>query len=169
MRYAEDLLEQAESLARREPKRPKQASSRRAISTAYYGVFHLLTGETAGLLLRGTKARLRSALARAFSHSEMAAASKSFGSGTMIDILARSIGTASVPTDLRIVAAAFINLQQARHEADYDLATSVSRQDARDLIERARAAFQAWQRVKGTQEAIAYRVALLCHQRLKQR
>lgn len=87
----------------------------------------------------------------------------------MIDILARSVGTASVPTDLRIVAAAFINLQKARHEADYDLATSVSRQDARDLIGRARAAFQAWQRVKGTQEAIAYRVALLCHQRLKQR
>ena len=42
MSLATDLLEQADHLARRERKRPKQASLRRAVSAAYYGLFHLL-------------------------------------------------------------------------------------------------------------------------------
>ncbi len=43
MPLAQDLLEQARHLANREPKRPKQASLRRAVSRAYYALFHLLT------------------------------------------------------------------------------------------------------------------------------
>lgn len=39
MAFAEDLLERAAFLARREPTRPKQASLRRAISTAYYAIY----------------------------------------------------------------------------------------------------------------------------------
>lgn len=42
---ANDLLEQAYHLARKEPKRPRQASLRRAISTSYYALFHLLISE----------------------------------------------------------------------------------------------------------------------------
>jgi hypothetical protein len=45
MRLPEGLLEQAQHLVKREPKRPKQASLRRAISTAYYALFHLLISE----------------------------------------------------------------------------------------------------------------------------
>jgi uncharacterized protein (UPF0332 family) len=47
MAFPNDLLEQALHLANREPKRPKQASLRRAVSTAYYALFHLLSIETA--------------------------------------------------------------------------------------------------------------------------
>jgi hypothetical protein len=47
MSFPNDLLEQARHLANREPKRPKQASLRRAVSTAYYALFHLLGIETA--------------------------------------------------------------------------------------------------------------------------
>ena len=47
MPFPNDLLEQARHLANREPKRPKQASLRRAVSTAYYAIFHLLSMETA--------------------------------------------------------------------------------------------------------------------------
>src|SRR5712692_5365690 len=50
MPYADDLLEQARHLANREKKRPRQASLRRAVSTAYYALFHLLISEA--LLLR---------------------------------------------------------------------------------------------------------------------
>jgi hypothetical protein len=45
--FPNDLLEQARHLANREPRRPKQASLRRAVSTAYYALFHLLSIETA--------------------------------------------------------------------------------------------------------------------------
>ncbi len=49
MAYPDDLLEQAQHLAQREPKRPKQASLRRAISSAYYALFHLLISEAVGV------------------------------------------------------------------------------------------------------------------------
>ena len=45
MPYAADLLEQARHLAKRGKKRPRQASLRRAVSTAYYALFHLLISE----------------------------------------------------------------------------------------------------------------------------
>lgn len=45
MAFAADLLDQAQHLAQREPKRPKLASLRRSISTAYYALVHLLIAE----------------------------------------------------------------------------------------------------------------------------
>src|SRR5712691_6919600 len=48
-----DLLAQARSLLRREPRRPKQASLRRAVSTAYYALFHLLIHEATRMLVSG--------------------------------------------------------------------------------------------------------------------
>ena len=45
MALASDLLEQAYHLACREPKRPRQASLRRAVSTSCYALFHLLISE----------------------------------------------------------------------------------------------------------------------------
>jgi len=63
MSLAEDLLEQADHLARREKKRPKQASLRRAVSAAYYALFHLLISETVSNWRRADQ---RADLARAF-------------------------------------------------------------------------------------------------------
>ena len=42
MAYADDLLELAKHLANLEPVNPRQACMRRAVSTAYYALFHLL-------------------------------------------------------------------------------------------------------------------------------
>ena len=44
-RITDDLLDQADHLAAVESGRPKQASLRRAVSAAYYALFHLLAGE----------------------------------------------------------------------------------------------------------------------------
>jgi hypothetical protein len=52
-RLSLDLLAQARVLARREPRRPKQASLRRSISASYYAPFHFL-GEEATKLTVGT-------------------------------------------------------------------------------------------------------------------
>jgi uncharacterized protein (UPF0332 family) len=48
-----DFLEQARFLAMREARRPKQASLRRAVSTAYYALFHLLASEVAERMIIG--------------------------------------------------------------------------------------------------------------------
>lgn len=53
MAFPDDLLEQAVHLARREPGRPRQASLRRAISTAYYALFHLQAQMPPSLLTFG--------------------------------------------------------------------------------------------------------------------
>jgi hypothetical protein len=45
-----DLLAQARRLVSLDPRRPRQASLRRAISTAYYALFHLLISEASAML-----------------------------------------------------------------------------------------------------------------------
>jgi hypothetical protein len=47
MPYHEDLIEHALFLATLNPGQPKQADLRRAVSAAYYALFHLLTTEAA--------------------------------------------------------------------------------------------------------------------------
>jgi hypothetical protein len=69
-----ELLEQARHLATREHRRPKQASLRRAVSAAYYALFHLLTDESTRSLISGNGAdrhELRQALRRSFVHADM--------------------------------------------------------------------------------------------------
>ena len=68
MPFPNDLLEQARHLANREPKRPKQASLRRAVSAAYYTLFHLLCIETARNWKRPAE---RGTLARMLEHLPM--------------------------------------------------------------------------------------------------
>ena len=64
-----DLIEQAEHLAKREHRRPRQASLRRAVSAAYYALFHLLVREATNRLVQ--VAALRPRVARAFDHKTM--------------------------------------------------------------------------------------------------
>jgi hypothetical protein len=146
MSLATDLLEQATHLARREKKRPKQASLRRAISAAYYGLFHLLLEEAARQVV--TNASLRCLVSRAFSHGEMARAAKTFASGGSLPAHVVAAYAGSVPAEIQQVARAFVELQLARHDADYNLLKSFTRQDALDHVTTARAAFTAWAAVK---------------------
>jgi hypothetical protein len=101
----DDLLEQADHLARRDPKRPKQASLPRAISAAYYALFHLLVREATAALVSDPK--LRQLVPRAFDHSEMKQACRPFAAGTLPDHL-KPVTAAVVPDELKTVAEAFI-------------------------------------------------------------
>ena len=114
MTLASDLLAQAQHLAGREPRRPRQASLRRAVSTAYYALFHLLIREASQRLLRGPA--MQKLVARVFTHTEMSKASRSFSGGTLPQKFVGIIGSQPLPLALRNVANAFVELQQARHE-----------------------------------------------------
>jgi len=48
-----DLLDQAEHLAAKEPRKPRQASLRRAVSATYYAIFHLLVNEAVVRFVKG--------------------------------------------------------------------------------------------------------------------
>src|SRR5260370_40291700 len=70
MAYADDLLELAQLLANLEPS--NAARLRRAVSTAYYALFHLLISEAT---LNWGRPELRSELGRVFGHGKMKSAS----------------------------------------------------------------------------------------------
>lgn len=122
MSFHGDLLRQARHLANREPRRPRQASLRRAVSTAYYALFHLLTHEAVQLLLVGRgREPLRFSLARAFSHASMKTVAAGFARNDVSPKIVGGLNGQPIQPELANVAGAFVDLQQARHEADYDL------------------------------------------------
>jgi uncharacterized protein (UPF0332 family) len=164
-----DLLEQAHHLARREPKRPKMASLRRAISTAYYALFHLLTEEASSFLISGSRPdreALRLTARRALAHSDMKAVSNGVRDPQSKVSRVWLSGLAVMP-DLRDVAQAFVELQEARHQADYDLGKSFTRQEAADLVDRCTEAFASWERCRKSPAAEAYLVAIALNSRLR--
>ena len=162
MAFHDDLLAQADHLASKERKRPKQASLRRAVSAAYYALFHLLIDDAVHFLVAGKQRDgLRRQLARAFEHGQMKQAARAFVAPSPSGNPWRSTLATAPSASLIAVAEAFIALQEQRHEADYDLSRTFTRSQVQARISRARAAFASWSLVRGTEEADAFLLALL--------
>ena len=152
-----DPLEQAEHLARREPKKPRQASLRRAVSTAYYGLFHMLLTEGAAMLVPNNPAALRLQVRRAVNHQEMKQACQRFASSA--PAIAHLLH-GSIEPQLIQVAAAFVQLQEERHKADYDLFETFDRVAVLRRIAQVRDAFAAWKAVRHSLNAKVFLAAL---------
>lgn len=160
MGIAEDLLQQANHLLSYEGENPSQASLRRAVSTAYYALFHLLV-EDGGKRWQGS-AEAQIAVQRAYDHGQMKNVSNAFFGSDSGSSWARS---SPVPLSLRRVARTFNDLQEQRHAADYDNNISWSSGDVRTLIERASLAFQDWYAVRNEPIAGNYLLAMLLKKR----
>lgn len=154
-----DLLEQAQHLSRRETRRPRQASLRRAVSAAYYAVFHLLTAESVAVIGVNLAPHFRAKAQRWFNHAEMKKVCQLF----LTPAFTRPSSLAGlVPSaDLHIVARNFIRLQEARHSADYDTSSEWTRFSAQQMVQLARTAFKSWTAIKGSEEANLFILALL--------
>ncbi len=157
MGLADDLLGLADRLAHPEPAGFEQASLRRAVSTAYYALFHLLAGEVAALWQGGSDSS-RGRLERAVQHGTMEQVSTDFSKQSWIDWSDRSV---SVPEELQKVAKAFVQLQQARHEADYNSGRAWTFTEVHLMVRQARDAFQHWQIVRTQSIAQDYLLSLL--------
>jgi len=157
-----DLLEQALHLATREARKPKQASLRRAVSSAYYALFHLLVAEAAQRLAPAQPPLLRRQVARAFAHGQMRQVCESIRRRQPPAPLDALLALPIEP-DLAIVAQTFPVLQQARHDADYNLAAVLSRVDVRQNIKQAELAFSSWKTVRSGPNATVFLTALLLH------
>jgi uncharacterized protein (UPF0332 family) len=149
MPFPEDLLEQAYDLAHKETASPKQASLRRAVSTAYYALFHLLIDDAVS---KWAVQRQRSILARTFDHGRM--------KGICDDVVKIGKSGGNLPPELSIVAQNFIQLQQHRHTADYDNAKNWARTDVIDVLTLATDAFKAWQAIRTEDSAQDYLLQL---------
>lgn len=141
MSLAGDLLEQAHHLASRERTRSKQASLRRAVSAAYYAVFHFLIGEASRLLAFPDS--VVKVQRREFQHGGMKKISAMFHAGNPPS----PGGTkpqSELPEGLAAAAGKFVQLQTARHEADYDLDASFRRVEVIEFVELAAQVVSEW-------------------------
>lgn len=142
-----ELIELAYELAGRDHGRgrPKTVRLRRGVSTAYYGLFHQLSHHSALVLLGGVPGGgAEAAVARWISHTSlqklcMACTSTATGPGRS------ALTTALGILDQRVVdiAAAFLELQDARESADYDDEWPVSKAQALRYVRQADRATQA--------------------------
>ena len=80
----------------------------------------------------------RYVLARAFTHGTMKHACASFSGGTLKAAVTKGLpSTFQIPLGIKAVASTFVELQEKRHLADYDLTERFSRSDVVALIEQA--------------------------------
>lgn len=157
--HHDELLAQAKHLSALP--NATQADLRRAVSSAYYALFHFFVHETVEHLLGGrpVTAETRQTFARAFSHTSMREACSSFagrqkkptpppppGSPPRPDRVVElpRVGSVTIPGGLQAIAGSFVTLIEARHTADYDLSTPTAKSEADALILEAEHAMQAW-------------------------
>lgn len=153
MAYHDDLLAHALDLVHTSP--PSQLASRRAVSAAYYAVFHLLISEATS---NWGNASLRSALGRAYDHGIMRTASNRILSTKDSPFAGEDV---AVFKTLRFVAQTFNQLQEDRQFADYNLTRDLDLADAVTQVRSAEAIFNAWPSIRLQQIAQAYLVSLL--------
>ena len=162
MSLHDDLLGQARQLSIKEPKRPLQASLRRAVSASYYALFHLLVDDATRRMFPGRdRAPLRHCLARAFLHGDMKKVAQQFSNDSVSPKFAPGLNHQALQPELVGVAKAFVDLQQARHEADYDTARRFTRREVLDLLEEAEQAFADWRHVRRSIQAETFLAGLL--------
>lgn len=154
MAYHDDLLQQAHALVHTVP--PSQASLRRAVSTAYYAVFHLLIAEA---VANWSNAALRAQLGRAYDHGTMRQASvqtanKGFPAEDPI-----------VAAGLRLIARTFDELYGQRHFADYNLTKDLTPMEALSQVTSAATVFKTWPSIRSAQIAQEYLVSLVVNPR----
>lgn len=129
------------------------------MSTAYYALFHLLIDEAARMLVSGTN--LRRHVARTFLHGEMKRASASFAGGTLPKRLRAISGDSHVSEELKSFATEFVDLQESRHDADYNLDKSFTKDEAQGVIDRVQDAFDSGKTIRKRKESRMYLASLL--------
>ncbi|RBP12322.1 hypothetical protein DFR50_114152 [Roseiarcus fermentans] len=158
--YDAELFDVASRLLRRPKERGRlsRARIRRSVSTAYYALFHFLLDEI-GRLLIGTRSGLlerRRILVRTITHKGVKSTLEKVR-GNAVDRsvedflrpLGGAAGAVQPPAFAKGFANAFIDAQDKRHEADYDLNEVLSEADARLLVQRAKRCIEAWRAATG--------------------
>lgn len=113
-----DLLDTAYVLLSSAGGKPTEASLRRAVSSAYYALFHCLSRECADLLIGGSGSDRSDAawrqVYRALEH------------GPAKTKCRKQEAIRKFPVEIQIYASTFVELQEKRHSADYDSLAQVT-------------------------------------------
>jgi hypothetical protein len=123
--------------------RPRPVWLRRAVSTAYYALYHCICREAANSLLPRGNAAQRLSLARAFRHNDLKIVCGWIaGRSGNIDRSVKPLAESLKRTPIADVAASLWDLQEARHGADYDHLASFSKATVAAYVDDAEKAIQ---------------------------
>jgi uncharacterized protein (UPF0332 family) len=138
----DQLLELAESEIQSAVGAPRQAYLRRAVSTAYYAVFHALLGRVANSFVKAEFRKSQTLFYRAIEHKT--AKTRCMKSGkAILDLPEKNFfGFTSFPDEVRDFANEFVRLQELRHSCDYDPDFKIAKARVVDAIAKAREAIE---------------------------
>ena len=107
--------------------RPRQAWLRRAVSAAYYALFHAMARSCADALVGSTRAnRSQAAWRQAYRALEHSHARNQCKNKTVME---------KFPEGIQSFGQTFIEMQEQRHAADYDPDPKLLRTDVKQLID----------------------------------
>ncbi len=165
MSLHDELLATARRLVAGAALPPTDADVRRAISTAYYALFHRLIDAAVAHLLPTHSDDQRAAIARVFEHIKIRAVCgrvvelalhPNSTSGAILSLV-RVLGPV-VPDELRRVAVALTSLYQRRQEADYDrnpVHNPITLASAQTAVGQVDSAFADWVALEAANRSIA--------------
>ena len=160
MAYPDDLLQFAQAMANLHPGEAHQPSLRRALSTGYYALFHLLISDA---VANCTDRQFRATLARVFDHGPMKQASdkKISELNDFFDQRPLEGPERTMKYHLYDVAETFSQAQHNRNEADYNLLREWQPTQVSLLLEGIADAFKSWSIIRSEPIARDYLISML--------
>jgi hypothetical protein len=158
--YADELLDLARVIAGLHTQNSPQPSLRRAVSTAYYALFHLLISEATA---NWSRPELRAVLARVFDHGFMKQAADKKVS-ELLNYFKEGPPEGperTIAFHLHKVADNFSQAQYHRNEADYNTARQWDLTEVLLYIDGIAEAFKSWDIIRDEPAAQAYLVSML--------
>jgi hypothetical protein len=167
MAYPDDLLQFAQDIANLHSDEAHQPSLRRAVSTGYYALFHLLISDA---VANCTDAQFRATLSRIFDHGPMKQASdrKLSELNDFFDRRPLEGSDRTIKYHLYNVAETFSQAQQDRNDADYNLLREWQPTQVSLLLEGIADAFQSWNAIRHEPVGRDYLISMLPSRERKQ-
>ncbi|HRE60148.1 MAG TPA: hypothetical protein PL096_03460 [Micropepsaceae bacterium] len=143
----EDLISQAETLVAQGRGAPRQAALRRAVSNAYYALFHTIIRRCAQELAGSDSSKAEYRLVyRSIDHNRVKEICQEVANPKLGTKFTKFLGNATFGRELRATASSFARLHAERHVADYDPAPErrFNKERVLDSIKEASAAVAAF-------------------------
>jgi len=134
---------------------PSDAHLRRAVTTAYYALFHKVLGAAATRFMGPNQQQTAgfALLYRGFDHRAMKDICEALQVSTLKTKYRTALRRHSVSQDMRDFAGIFPSLQESRHLADYDPAVAFLASDVTSLVDAAEVAMDAFDRAPPDERA----------------
>jgi uncharacterized protein (UPF0332 family) len=132
---AVELLNVARTLIETNPRRPREAYTRRAISSVYYAVFHCLASSCSDAFVGATHAARQTRAWQKVYRSLEHGYAKNACTGSL----------SAFSSDIQAFANIFVALQEQRHEADYNPHAHFTKSEALARLSQAVTAISAFE------------------------